>query len=937
MTEKGKIVKLIAKIVFIAALPVLFFTFIGHHPMKVTERTTNRIAVVNEDIGADYDKRTYEFGKEIIPALDDRSNYQWSVVNRSQAEKGLADGQYDAVVYLPSDFSRNILTFHEKQPLKATVQYKIQPNLEAKNRERVQKELETAKNTINQKMSTLYWSYVGQAVEDIRKKFSDILEKEIAFQKTMYDFYTPSSTKLTKEIESQKKMLDQLLSSSKNAESSSNDTLKGLEQAEAEIASFIEDIQAYKEYQQRQHDIIQEGIHQYEAMMSGGIRSVVERPWNVKPEFELNGQTLLESVSTLRNTVTNSHTALTNLHDQLKNSSVDEQFEQLLALQKDLIRQYQQQTDTKTLDEVQQKLIPLRQQLQSATTPSAPNEQPVTGELPQPSGNGEWLNELQQQLASLKTELQTIKPQQPQETQEGQDTSRSWRNIDNVMNQLEVEIQKAKEAWQKQLALQQQWREKYAQLAKQLAEQENDDNGLSEETVVQQIVAKEQAILQSSSLSEEQKQQLSASFQPAIQSRNMNDLLAYFAWLSIFEDALKRIGNFDEAFVDQLILNWKEEEGVFQILSNIHSEIPYFYQLQHHLSTSLKDAEAVENNVHSFVEATLGYIRQYDENVEKVQEELMGQLQALNDAANKVTEQLQQAMNESETIHSTLGANDGEFVITMQQNTMQDVAQISDLVTSMAEGQDRIIDYTNALHEKVASVQERADELNSKWAANVNTTKQIKNDVYDLLDNTMVDNQTNGYVYDYLTNPVQVSGDIPEEKTTYTPPVVMLVIILLCGMLIGFFLHYYSSVPLLMQIALLVMMNLLVGFIISTYGLRIYPMQDVQALKWSIFTIILLFFCSAIVRLAFFIGPFTGWVLGVGLILFFITPLLDLVLPNFSFDHPISETYMSIQYGDQQAFYPAVIALGVVTLFMSAVPFLKQRLAALQKEETYEG
>jgi putative membrane protein len=932
MTEKGKIVQLIAKIVFIVALPVLFFTFIGHNPMKVTERTTNRIAVVNEDLGATYDKKTYEFGKEMIPALDDASTYQWSVVNRSQAEKGLADGQYDAVVYLPSDFSRNILTFNEKQPLKATVQYKIQPNLEAKNRERVQKELEAAKNTINQKMSTLYWSYVGQAIEDIRKKFSAILEKEIAFQKTMYDFYSPSSTKLTKEIESQRKMLEQLLSSSKNAESSSNDTLKGLEQAEAEIASFIEDIQEYKEYQQRQHDLIQEGIHQYEMMVSQGIRSVVERPWNVKPELELNGQTLLESVSTLRNTVANSHTALTNLYDQLENANVDER---LLESQKDLIRQYQQQTDTKTLDEVQQKLISLRQQLQSAATPSAPNEPPVPGELPQLAGNGQWLNALEQQLASLKTELQTVKLQLPQETQEGQGTSESWGNIDNVMNQLEIEMQKAKEAWKKQLSLQQQWQEKYAQLAKQLAVQANDANGQSEETVVQQIIAKEQAILQSPSLSEGRKQQLSACFQPAIQNRNMNDLLAYFAWLSIFEDALKRTGNVDEALVDQLILNWKEKAEIFQTLSKIHSGIQ---QLQGDSAASLQGAETAENNVHSFVEATLEYIRQYDENVEKVQAELMEQLQALNDAANEVTAQLQQTVDEEGTIQSTLGANDGEFVITMQQNTLQDVAQISDLVTSIAKGQDRMIDYTNNLHDKVASVQDRADELNNKWAANVNTTKQIKNDVYHLLDNAMVDQQTNGYVYDYLTNPVQVKGDIPEEKTTYTPPVVMFIIILLCGMLIGFFLHYYSSVPLMMQAALLVMMNLLVGFIISTYGLRIYPMQDVQALKWSIFTIILLFFCSAIVRLAFFIGPFTGWVLGVGLILFFITPLLDLVLPNFSFDHPISKTYMSIQYGDQQAFYPAVLTLGVVTLLMSAVPFLKQRLAALQKEmETYEG
>ncbi|WP_244402864.1 type VII secretion protein EsaA [Parageobacillus sp. KH3-4] len=932
MTEKWKIVKLIAKIMFIVALPVLFFTFIGHNPMKVTERTTNRIAVVNEDVGADYDKKTYDFGKEIVPALDDHSSYQWSVVNRGQAEKGLADGQYDAVVYLPSDFSRNILTFNEKKPLKATVQYKIQPNLEAKNRERVQRELEAAKNTINQKMSTLYWSYVGQAVEDIRKKFSAILEKEIAFQKTMYDFYTPSSAKLTKEIESQKKMLEQLLSSSKNAESSSNDTLNGLEQAEAEIASFIEDIQAYKEYQQRQHDLIQEGIHQYETMVSGGIRSIVERPWNVKPEWELNSQILLQSMSTLRNTVMNSHTALTSLYSQLENSNV---YERLLESQKDLIRQYQQQTDAKILDEVQQKLVPLRQQLQSAITPSAPNEQPVPGELPQPSGNGQWLNGLEQQLASLKTELRTVKPQLPQETQEGQDASGSWGDIDNVINQLEMEMQKAKEAWQKQLSLQQQWQEKYAQLAKQLTVQANNDNGQSEETVVQQIIAKEQAILQSPSLSEEKKQQLSACFQPAIQSRNMNDLLAYFSWLSIFEDTLKRMGNFDEALVNQLILNWKEKAGIFQTLSMIHSGIQ---QLQGDSAASLQGAATAENNVHSFIAATLEYIRQYDENVEKMQAEMMGQLQSLNNAANEVTVQLQQTMDEEGTIQSTVGANDGEFVIAIQQNTMQDIAQISDLVTSIAQGQDRIIDYTNEMHEKVASVQDRADELNSKWATNVNTTKQIKNDVYHLLNNTMVDKQTNGYVYDYLTNPVQISGDIPKEKTTYTPPVVMLVIVLLCGMLIGFFLHYYSFVPLMLQVALLVMLNLLVGFIISTYGLRIYPMQDVQALKWSIFTIVLLFFCSAIVRLAFFVGPFTGWVLGVGLILFFITPLLDLVLPNFSFDHPISETYMSIQYGDQQAFYPAVITLGVVTVLMSVVPFLKQRLDALQKEaETYEG
>ncbi|WP_027409953.1 type VII secretion protein EsaA [Anoxybacteroides tepidamans] len=927
MSGKWKIAKLIGLIVFIVILPVLFFAFIGHNPMKATEKATNNIAVVNEDTGAEYNKKTYLFGKEIVPALDDHSDYHWFVVNRGQAENGLKNNEYDAVIYLPSDFSRNILSFNEKKPLKAMVQYKIQPNLDAKNRERVQKELEASKNTINQKMSTLYWSYVAQEVEAIRKKFNNIVEKEIAFQNAMYSFYTPSSSKLTKEIENQKNMLKQLLAASKNAEDSSTGTLQGLEQAEKEIDSFIESIRQYKEYQQRQNEVVQEGIYQYEAALGEGMSSMLEQPWNVKPEFQLQGQNLLESVSTLRSTVAQSRTSLASFNEQLEKSTAYEQFQQLLAMQKDLVYQYKKEIDTKTLDQLQQQLIPLRQKLQSPSSEQA-SANTASIEAPPPADT-KLLDALEKQVANLKTELQTVKPQSPQE---------NWNNVEGSISQLEAEMQKAKEEWQQQLALQQQWKQKYTELTKQLNEQPNEEAGKAIEAIVQQINAKEQAILALPSLPESRKQTLSSNFQGTIQNRNATDLLAYFAWLSVFEDAVQQAGSFDEGVVDQLLANWSEKDAIFRMLSDVHSEAPYFYQLQKNLTSSLKDAEAAEANAQSFVEATLGYIQEYDENVQKVQEGITNQLQALNDAANAVTMQLQEAVNEGEQAESILGDNDGEFVVAMQQNTMQDVKQISDLVTSISEGQDRITDYTNELQEKVGAVQAKADELNGKWAANVNASKQMRNDAYRLLNNTMVDQQANGYVYDYLTNPVQMSGDMPEEKTTYTPPVVMFIIILLCGMLIGFFLHYYSNVPFMMQLALLIMLNLIVGLIIDIYGLKIYPMQDVRAIKWSVFTIVLLFLCSSMVRLAFFIGPFTGWILGSGLVLFFITPLLDLVLPNFNLEHPISKAYVSIQYGDQQSFYSTVIPIGIVSLLMAVVPFLKHRLTIQQEEAgTYEG
>ncbi|MEB3751143.1 type VII secretion protein EsaA [Geobacillus icigianus] len=927
MNGKWKTAKLIGLIIFIISLPVLFFIFIGQNPLKTTEKATNHIAVVNEDIGAEYDRKTYSFGKEIVPALADRSSYRWSVVSRSQAENGLKNNEYDAVVYVPSDFSQNILSFTDKQPLKATVQYKIQPNLDAKNRERVQRELEAAKTMMNQKMSTLYWSYVAQEIGAIRKKFNDILEKEIAFQKTMYAFYTPGSAKLAEEIKRQKGMLQQLLEVSNNAKDSSAGTLQGLEEAEAEVAAFIDSVRQYKEYQQRQSVLLQEGIDEYKKTFNERIATMLGQPWKVKPDFQYQGQNLLESITTLRDTVAKSHTSLLNFNEQLKQSTAYEQFQQLLAWQKDFVRQYQKEVNNRTLDQLQQQLIALRQKLQSPSSEQAGAKHPAPIEAPPPV-DAKLLEALQQQFATLKTQWQAAKPQSPQEI---------WNNIEGSISHLEAEIQKAEQTWQQQLALQQQWQQKYEQLAKQLNEPSTEGEVNSIDDIVQQIKEKEQTVLASPALPESRKQVLASHFAALIQTRNVADLLDYFAWLSMFDEAVQQTTHFDEELVDQLLMNWNQRDAIFQMLSDVQSEAPYFYELQQHLASSLKEAEAAEERTESFIETTLGYIQAYDENVQNMQEMIIGQLQELSDVMSEVTTQLQEAVNEGEQAELVWRGSDGEFVITMQQNTMQDVRQISNLIASIAEGQDRIADYTNELHQKVGSVQAKADELNGKWTANVNTTKQIRNDVYRLLNNTMVDQQANGYVYDYLTNPVQISGDLPEEQATYTPPVVVLIIVLLCGMLIGFFLHYYSNSPFMLQLALLLMMNVVVGLIINIYSLKIYPMQEVRAIKWSVLTIVLLFFCSAIVRLAFWIGPFTGWILGVGLVLFFITPLLDLVLPNFHFEHPIAKTYISIQYGDQQSFYSAVIPIGVVSLLMAAIPFLKHRLIQPKEAETHEG
>ena len=49
-------------------------------------------------------------------------------------------------------------------------------------------------------------------------------------------------------------------------------------------------------------------------------------------------------------------------------------------------------------------------------------------------------------------------------------------------------------------------------------------------------------------------------------------------------------------------------------------------------------------------------------------------------------------------------------------------------------------------------------------------------------------------------------------------------------------------------------------------------------------------------------------------------------MPNFNVDHPVADVYMSIQFGNQLAFIPAIIILIVLTLIGTIIPYLVKRL-----------
>ncbi|MFC3928396.1 type VII secretion protein EsaA [Streptococcus caprae] len=93
---------------------------------KVSQKLN--VAVVNEDKSVESGGEIYNLGSSYIKSIERDDKHNWVVVSRSIAEAGLKNGDYQLVVYIPSDFSNKILDINNVNVEKTTVTYKVNAN-----------------------------------------------------------------------------------------------------------------------------------------------------------------------------------------------------------------------------------------------------------------------------------------------------------------------------------------------------------------------------------------------------------------------------------------------------------------------------------------------------------------------------------------------------------------------------------------------------------------------------------------------------------------------------------------------------------------------------------------------------------------------------------------------------------------------------------------
>ncbi|MBI1627247.1 type VII secretion protein EsaA [Bacillus safensis] len=962
MTEQQKSsFKIVSTMILILVLPVLFFHLIGDDPAKQKKNATRNIAVVNEDMGASESENTARFGQDVVAALSERPDYTWTVVNRSAAENGLKNRKYDAVLYIPSDFSKNVLSYDKDHPEKASIQFSIQDQLNAVNKEKVQRELENAQKKMNEQMSTLYWSFVSQEIGNVREEFEHIVGKEVEFQNTMYNFYKPNSNKLSDAVQQQKKQIEELKNAMADSQKQYKDGLSTTEEAKNQLKDFVKVVDQYQQYQDKQKDLlikaqsasqkqIQQGLKQLADIQNQNARSFSDQMGGLKTD--INGvQSQLKTTDSAIQSVQKSREDVipkqsTGLTELVKTS------------QEELIRNYEAQY----LAYIGDKIIPLQEQLKVSRKALLEAEKPKEDPNEDSNNQGEDqkdstddlkidLEEETKKLTEISTEINQVADdlsgneetpptsengeENPEQTGETQSTSvqskEQLKALSLRLEEVRKNIEEKTTAHNDQLQgkvdhLSEELKsltEKIGKLEEKIKRIETSNNKNIRD-IKNSIIKQESAIsrkLERIKTTQSPLNQFTSKLDKLVdfntESENAAELLKYSNELAQYEALLN---SFYQKKDPSSLVDTKPDE-IQSILSIKKEETENWDKLKNQMLTSNDDVSTFIDEMQKFSDGYAEYITTQQASMEQ-------ELQTISESADNVAEQM---ADQGDAVY-TADLAGSSIVVSAQDSIGQEVLRLSENMSSLTDRQKGVADYTNNIEESVTTVQEKADTLNENWSKNVDSTKLVQQDLKGILGNTLSDQGNSNYVYNHLANPLKISGDVPEEKTQTVPPVVILVIVMISSLLIGFFSSYYASAPMLVKGALFGILNLLVGLMISLFGLNIYKLADDQAIQWSIFTILLLVACSAFIRTAFLFGSIAGWMAATALIFFFVAPLIDLVMPNFHFTNPVTDVYLSIQYGNGDTFGMGVTGLVILTVLFMVVPLVKK----LWKDKTEE-
>lgn len=118
------------------------------------------VAVVNNDKDASYRGNTINIGNSVIENLKENDKIQWNFVSSYEANLGLIDSTYYAMIEIPEDFSSNFLTILSENPVKPKIIYKADTKVNPV----ASKITESAQDSLVQEIISTFLSTVNEKI-----------------------------------------------------------------------------------------------------------------------------------------------------------------------------------------------------------------------------------------------------------------------------------------------------------------------------------------------------------------------------------------------------------------------------------------------------------------------------------------------------------------------------------------------------------------------------------------------------------------------------------------------------------------------------------------------------------------------------------------------------------------------------------------------------
>ena len=119
---------LLISMAVISFIPILYSGFFLGSIWDPYGQTKNLpVAFVNEDKGASLNGKSLNIGESVEKKLKDNHDLGWEFVSKQQADEGVNNGHFYAVVTIPSDFSQKAASIAESEPQQAVINFTTTP------------------------------------------------------------------------------------------------------------------------------------------------------------------------------------------------------------------------------------------------------------------------------------------------------------------------------------------------------------------------------------------------------------------------------------------------------------------------------------------------------------------------------------------------------------------------------------------------------------------------------------------------------------------------------------------------------------------------------------------------------------------------------------------------------------------------------------------